>query len=91
MGSEEDFAKFLTDGSLPPARPQFVPTLVNIQRVLIAAGLDIGSRDGKPDGVMGPKTLAAVKSFQKQNGLVPDGIVGPFTRAALELVWARLP
>lgn len=36
------------------------------------------------DGVAGPKTIAAVKSFQKQAGITVDGIVGPETDAALE-------
>lgn len=30
-------------------------------------------------GTFGPKTLAAVKAWQKANGLTDDGIVGPFT------------
>lgn len=35
------------------------------------------------DGVFGPKTLSAVKSYQGANGLQVDGVVGPKTRAAL--------
>lgn len=31
------------------------------------------------DGVFGPRTESAVKSFQKKHGLVVDGIVGPVT------------
>jgi len=42
-----------------------------------------GYYTGSVDGIYGPKTKAAVKSFQKKNGLVVDGVVGPKTAAAL--------
>ncbi|MEX0404118.1 N-acetylmuramidase domain-containing protein [Aquibium sp. LZ166] len=35
------------------------------------------------DGVFGPATAAAVRRFQRENGLSPDGIAGPRTLAAL--------
>lgn len=35
------------------------------------------------DGVVGPRTIAAVRRFQKRRGLAVDGIAGPVTLAAL--------
>lgn len=32
-----------------------------------------------PDGIYGPKTEAAIKKFQQQNGLTADGIIGAMT------------
>lgn len=42
-----------------------------------------GYYSGSVDGVFGSGTLAAVKSFQRKNGLTADGIVGPKTAAAM--------
>ncbi len=42
-----------------------------MQRLLNARGLDTGGVDGR----IGPMTLAAVRSWQAQAGLVPDGYV----------------
>ncbi len=42
---------------------------VALQKKLTAAGFDTGGVDAK----MGPKTVAALKAFQKAKGLVPDG------------------
>jgi N-acetylmuramoyl-L-alanine amidase len=50
-----------------------------IQQQLRAQGVD----PGPLDGIYGPKTAAAVYSFQMRNGLVADGEAGPTTRAAL--------
>lgn len=36
------------------------------------------------DAIFGPLTEAAVKAFQRANGLVQDGIVGPITSRALQ-------
>ncbi len=42
-----------------------------------------GYYTGSVDGINGPKTKAAVKSFQRKYGLTADGIVGPLTAAKM--------
>ena len=43
-------------------------------------GLNVlGHNAGAPDGVFGPKTESAVKSFQSSENILVDGIVGPQT------------
>lgn len=42
-----------------------------------------GYKSVKPDGVFGPITLTATKTWQAERGLKPDGIVGPKTRALI--------
>lgn len=44
---------------------------------------DAGYYEGKIDGRFGPKSKAAVKKFQKAQGLVVDGKVGSRTWASL--------
>ncbi len=58
-----------------------------VQSALKTAGL----YDGKDDGIPGPMTIAAIKSFQRNNHLVDDGIAGPLTWAALFPTAAPLP
>ena len=59
-------------------------TTANIKAVQTRL-LNWGYYTGKVDGVWGSKTLAAVKYFQRRNGLIVDGIVGPATEAAMGL------
>lgn len=51
---------------------------IQIQKALIARGYDL-----KADGSYGPKTEAAVRAFQKANGLTVDGDAGRRTLAVL--------
>ena len=51
----------------------------NLQILLNALGYSCG----RADGIFGDKTKAAVRAFQRRNGLVVDGIVGPATRKKL--------
>jgi uncharacterized protein (TIGR02594 family) len=54
-------------------------TVLELQKALKAAGFD----PGPLDGIVGPKTRAAIAAFQRARGLEVDGIAGPETRKAL--------
>ena len=54
-------------------------TLAGVQFALEKLGYD----PGKIDGIDGPNTHAAVKSFQEGAGIGADGIAGPITKKAL--------
>jgi len=69
-----------------------------------APALNLGSKDVQhalnvlgtspaltEDGKMGPKTVAAIKSFQTIHGLTPDGVAGPKTKTALHLATTATP
>lgn len=53
--------------------------IIQMQEWLDAVGCDVG----KNDGIIGPLTIASIKSFQKGAGLSVDGIYGAKTKAAL--------
>ncbi len=83
-----DFARFLLEfdrsaGTLKTVGLQGVPVLLDTwldrQKALKAAGYD----PGPIDGVLGPRTKAALEAFQADKGLEPDGIWGPKTEAAM--------
>ncbi|MGB3146592.1 MAG: lytic murein transglycosylase [Paracoccaceae bacterium] len=42
---------------------------IDLQKRLTSSGFDTGGIDGK----IGPKTISAIKAFQRSKGLVPDG------------------
>lgn len=84
-GSKSD-SSTTTTTSTPPttqgAKP--VSTLTKADIVQMQEWLDlVGCDVGKNDGVIGPLTIASLKSFQKGAGLSVDGVYGPRTKAAL--------
>jgi hypothetical protein len=59
--------------------------VVTLQKGLAA----LGFAAGRPDGVFGPVTRAAVVDFQTSNSLTPDGVVGSDTARLLNSALAR--
>ncbi len=82
MKVSTSYAASTAASSKPTLRSGAKGTAVkNLQNRLKALGFNPGTVDGS----FGPKTLAAVKAFQKSRGLAADGVVGPKTNAKL---WA---
>lgn len=52
-----------------------------LQETLISAGYDVGKAGA--DGILGKDTQAAIKQYQKDNGLTVDGIAGKITQGSL--------
>ena len=94
IASRADVTSFVADLNRPlPTHPGVLPTVVlaampsgvsvpvvtHIQALLAAWRVDSGTQDGKP----GPKTIAAVKVFQRRKRLEPTGVVDTATWAEL--------
>ena len=52
----------------------------SIQKTLNKAGYECG----KPDGIIGPMTILAIRNYQSDHNLVVDGVPGPQTQPALQ-------
>jgi peptidoglycan hydrolase-like protein with peptidoglycan-binding domain len=60
------------------------PEILAFQKHLVALGDNVGKKGA--DGVFGPATEAAVKSFQAKYGIKVSGRVGPPTKGKLAMV-----
>src|SRR4029450_11048682 len=65
--------------ALAPTAEAYNPQIAGLQIALRQHGL----HRGPIDAVQGPKTVRAVRTFQRRHRLAVDGIAGPRTRAAL--------
>lgn len=77
VGSSQKAVDYPTVTLQKGAEGEQVRKLQRCLNKLIKAGLTA-------DGSFGPKTVKAVKKFQKKYGLVQDGSVGPKTRAKIK-------
>src|SRR5919206_111858 len=70
----------LLAAALPASAAAFTnPQIPGLQVALRARGYDIG----QVDGIVGPRTAAAVRKLQRRAGIHADGLAGPQTRARL--------
>jgi peptidoglycan hydrolase-like protein with peptidoglycan-binding domain len=70
----------LVAAALPASAAAFTnPQIPGLQVALRAHGYDTGP----VDGIVGPRTAAAVRTFQRRNGIHADGLAGPQTRVKL--------
>ncbi|MEO7741338.1 MAG: lytic murein transglycosylase [Usitatibacter sp.] len=61
-------------GAIQASWPKGEPALSREQRISIQERLSLRGFDvGTPDGIIGPRTVDAIKEFQKSLGLTPDG------------------
>lgn len=74
-----------TSGTLATAP---IMTARDVQRALNLLG---ASPKLAEDGKLGPRSVAAIKSFQLSHGLVADGVAGPKTKIALNTALASGP
>ena len=57
--------------------------IMDMQQALNARGITVNGKQLVEDGIRGNNTIKAIKSFQKEEGLIVDGIAGKNTRSAL--------
>src|SRR5918912_269864 len=73
-------APLLVAAALPGAAAAYTnPQIPGLQVALRAHGYNVGLIDG----IVGPRTAGAVKTFQRRAGIHADGLAGPRTRARL--------
>jgi membrane-bound lytic murein transglycosylase B len=65
--------------SLPDLPSFSIREMADVQRKLIAMGIDVGGADG----IMGPATREGIRQYQAANNLVADGFPSPATIASI--------
>lgn len=66
-----------------PARVAADPQVAELQRLLNELGYDAGTADGAP----GPRTVQAIRAFQRDHGQPPSGEITPETVAVVRAAW----
>ena len=79
----DEEAKALQATTINTYQPESDPAAVTTVQRLLA---DAGYSPGTADGIYGPKTRAAILSFQRKAGLTPDGLISEELVASLNAV-----
>lgn len=80
----------LVKAVLAEQAPASTSTKSDLRTLGIQKSLNLLGYKLKEDGIMGPLTIAAIKDFQKSQGLTPDGIWGPLTNTARNKLAVKL-
>lgn len=78
--NQTDLGPYDTSVNATPTATAVINSAQDVQHALNLLGT---SPPLQEDGKVGPKTVAAIKSFQMSHGLTADGVAGPKTKAAL--------
>ncbi|MGI2260154.1 lytic murein transglycosylase [Shewanella sp. GXUN23E] len=73
-------------GALKVAPPEQTPLSRDTLKQLQAKLNDLGYEVGKPDGILGPKSIAGLRAYQLSQGLVADGFPQPQTLEKLGIL-----
>lgn len=84
----KDFVQGLKEIDRTLQRGHIGEDVKKLQTALKDLGYDLGNPG--IDGIIGPITEKAIKSFQEANGIIVDGIAGPETIAALEKAGSKV-
>ena len=73
-------------GQVVDTKPALAMSNAQVQRALNLTG---ATPKLQTDGNLGPRSVAAIKSFQAAHGLIPDGVAGAKTKTALYLAQSQ--
>lgn len=80
----DDTTTTTTEAASQDTTPKESEATIRFDKAIQQELADVGCHPGAVDGVLGPKTDAAILEFQTADGLEADGELGPETEAALK-------
>ncbi|MDQ2677234.1 MAG: peptidoglycan-binding protein [Actinomycetota bacterium] len=81
---DDDKATTTTEAAGDTTVPKESAATIRFDKAIQEELAEVGCHPGAADGVIGPKTDAAILAFQTADGIEADGELGPETEAALK-------